>query len=367
MIPTPVVLSVYDREGEPYGWIRAARSVTVTPRWWATGTIKVALPGTSPLVPILRTPGARMLATYGQRHEVGGMVTAYDATVSAQQAMWTFDVDDDRTILSQVLARKDHTKALAAQPATGVTYAGKTETVVKNVVAGSLAHAGYLIDVEPDAGRGINTSITPDMLNLHETTLDALKAAGGEVTVTWRPETGRYLIGYREGVEYPPILSVDDRSVAQVVVSKAAPIVTRVVVSDGAATPAYTAAENSPQQAAYRVAETLRSGSTATERAEAANDAANEGAEKTGLAVTFNADPGHHYGPGGGMRVGDMITVRIGDALVTDRLIEAPIVHEPGMGLRITPNVGGWSNHPSRRLVAAIDRLDARMRGLTGR
>ena len=366
-VDAPVV-ALYDARGRMRDWLRAPQSVRAVPRWLEAGEAELVVQMSDPRATLLREPGTRAAITLRGEHVLGGPVTAWNMQ-GPEQAGWTFTVTDDAAVLDRLLILPDPTKPLNQQPSGARPLAGAVESVLKLLVAQAAPLLGVPVDIVADKGRGPQITVTPRWQSVAEVMTPHLRAAGLGVSVIWQPTTGRLLLDVVESRTYPIQLSPESRTMTGWRVSSAAPVTTRVYLgaADGTTYQQATSAAVETEWGPFLRGATFRAADTPDEASTVGTEALNEGGPKSGLSVSLNETGMVRYGGPTGFRVGDRVTLRIGDVDVDDVVREAVIEWAPGKPLTVTPGVGAWDNSPLYALGAAVRRIAASVNRYTHR
>lgn len=360
-------LSIYDRDGRFLDWLRAPAAFRGWARSIGAGTVELTVSPRDPRAELLRAPGARVQTEVRGDPFVGGPVTAW-TTSGPGHEHWVFTVTDDAALLDRLIAFPDPAAALTAQPPGPRSVAGKLESVVKQLVAENAPIVGIPVDIAADQGRGPVVTVTGRFQPLSDMLHPHLRAAGMGVTVRWQPTTRRLLLDVTEPRTYPVQLSVQTRTITRYEISSSAPRSTRVYLgaSEGSAFTVATNATAETEWGTHLRGATFRS-ATGDEINTAATEALEDAGPKSGMSIAL-AETGYvRYGGEHGIRVGDRVTLRVGDVEITDLVNEVAVEWSADKPLTITPGVGAWDQSPVTVLAEAVRRVGATMRRYTNR
>ena len=374
MDASDLLITVYRKDFTRMGWIGNPLSVRAVARHNQVGTAEITVDAGHHQVQNLMLPGARCVITIGDEHLVGGVVENRTGRGPSTQATFTFHVQDDFRLLTDMLgwptptvANPNVAGAIGGQNV--VEYdvkSGPAETVVKWFVSRNAARLGLPVTVAADQGRGANIRCELRMHPLTERLYPLVDQAGIGVTVRQGP-SGLVMDCYTPTVRANP-LTEESGLVVDWEWQHTPPAATRVVVAGGGEGTArmFRLAKNATLETEWGyVREDFRDARDTTDPVvmdARALETLTEAAPLWGLKLTLSDVGAGEYGRA--FRVGDTVTHQIAPgAAVTDVVREAEINLTANEGLRVTPVVGDRSS-PDRTTARAISAIQRALRGL---
>ena len=349
------LLRIYNPAGAYRDDIRAPAELRATIHAHAPSWFEVVLQPGDYREELLRVPGTRVQMSVAGEHLAGGTVASWSMTGPPRPAT-TIKVVDDRAVLERILTAPQPSLPLAQQGAGAWSGNGPLESVVKALVAANAPRAGVLLDIAQDRGRGPNVTVTGRWEPVSSVIDEHLRAAGLLATVTWQPATGRLVLDVHEPGVYHTRLSASDGTIQSWRVATAAPTATRAIVGDDAGSAQQVIRADTETE--WRTAgEVWRAAATPAEASSQATAALEEYGPKSGMAIQLAEPPHVHYAGAHGMRVGQRVSLAVGDVTVTDVLEECEITWTPGNPLVASPRVGAWDDSPVTSLSRAVARI----------
>lgn len=377
MNPSPITIDVYDAAGYLLAPIGDPVSVQAVPRHNAVSTATVTVKD-SARADLLAADGARATLTLDGLSGilVGGYVTEANSDITGTRV---FTVVDDWTLLLDTLGWPVPGSPLTAQTLAYDIRSGPAETVVKQVVqANAVDRIGRAVTVAPDLGRGAQVTCSFRMHPLADRLFPAADQAGIGVTVRaappvlstdGRPRSPGLIVDCYTPRVFGSQVSDISGAVETWKHHQQGPTVTRVVsgAQGEAAARDFGSTTDSPLELRYgRVVERFIDARDTADQPVALNrraEALAAGAPSSGVAVTLAQTGGFVLGDRG-VRVGDLLPVRVGGFVFLDVLREATVTWQAGSGLQITPTIGDVQA-PHLALPGAITDLRRTVRDLT--
>jgi len=283
------------------------------------------------------------------------------ASGPAPGATFTFTASDDWALFRGVLGWQVPGAPLTGQSAAEYdTRTGPAETVLKAyVTANAVTRLALPVTVAPDLGRGDDITVSCRMHPLADRLFPAVELAGLGATVV---QSGAgLLVDVREPATHPHELSETSGAIRAWSLARSAASATRVVVGgpgEGTARTFRAVTDAALETSIGQVLEKFRDATdadTTTLLDERGAVTLAEGAPTSGLSVDLVDTPDMRYGRH--LLVGDVLTLRLGDVVVTDTLREVRMTWKPGTGPRVTPHVGLWDASPFDQLSRSVAQI----------
>lgn len=374
---SPFRVTCYDGALQRTGWLGDPTQMVVTPRHLAIGEAKITIPTSHPKLELLTAEGARVVCEYdpggGWQHLISGPVRQITGTGPSSSGTVTVRVEDDLRLLWRVLGWPVPGSPLTGQTAREDRRTGPAETVAKQfIAANAVTRLGLPVTVVPTHGWGASITVAMRMSVLADRLIPAMDTAGIGLTV--RQSGATLSVDAYVPATWPVTLTEASGVVQGWDWSRDAPTVTRTVVGgQGEGTvrefrhrPSSTATTPLEAQWGDKVEAftDARDTDVAAELDARGDQTLAEGAPKAGLQLVLSDTPTFRYGSQ--VRVGDRVTVDIGQGVtITDVLREAVLDWGPA-GLQVTPTVGERSG-PDRVLVRALSGFSRAVRHLMTR
>lgn len=382
---SPFEIALYDKTLERIGWVGDPIRLHVTPAHNQQPFASLTVDDDHRYARALATPGTRVVIHYLDEYTIGGPVHLTRAHTEGTGDLRTFEIRDDWSIFTRVLAWPNPAGTILQQGANGThdVRTGPAESVVKGYLTANLARLGsgahhLPVTVAPTQGRGSSITVQARMQPIADNVFPLADQAGIGTTVR-QTLTGLTVDCY-EPVQWPIDLSRDGGTLVGNDWSLRAPETTRVVIGadgDGVDRVFRGPFINIDAEAAYRTvlerfvdARDLDSDDPQFETLVAARaaQALAEGAARSGLAVRLAETEVFRYG-GQGVHVGDLVTVELDPATdtdpavtVTDVIRTATLTWSAEGGALATPTVGDRFDDPTQTLARAIAAVARRQR-----
>lgn len=366
----PPRITVYDKAFGRLGWIGDPISVAAVLRHNAVSTGELVVEDDHRMAGVLAAPGCRVTVEHRGELILSGLVEA--AKFDGPTGTATFTVLGDWRFMQRVLGWPVPGNGIGNQGTAYHTVTGPAETVVKTIAAANFTRLGLPITAAPDLGRGGSMTASLRMHPLVDRLFPAVDEAGIGVTITQDGTNGLVLDCYESGA-YGRRLTRESGALLSWSFTRSAPTVTRAVVGGQGEMTAreFSQRVDATAEADWgEVAEHFQDARDTDDPAvmnQRGDEAIAEGAAKTGLSVALSETDAFHYGGPDGMHVGDAVTVNINGTDVTDTLVECAVAWTREDGVTVTPNVGGWSDSPVRKLTDSVSKLLRSVRDLKAR
>lgn len=316
-------------------------------------------------------PGTRVRCQLRGETFIEGPIRAWGGEGPGESGNFTFEVEDNFRILRNFLIFQRPGESMANQAlAYRYEQTGAVETVFKTIVNLNIADRSYEpIIIATDMGRGGIVHAQARMAKVYNEMFPLLESMGLGVTVTASP-AGLTVDVYEPGV-YPNVLSEQSRIVRKWKSRVEAPEVTYVVVGGENQGTARTFIDkvDATREAlwgdrieAFRDARDANDLNTYTERAD---ETLFEGAGKASIEVVLGETKNFRFGGPGGLKVGQIVTAKVGNGLVevTDILREIEFTYDSEKGLRLKGIVGKKTD-PTAQVVDALSTLSGSLNKL---
>jgi hypothetical protein len=368
----PFTITVYDKAFVRQGWVNDPIAVQVIPRHNAVGTATITVTSNHRKLDALIAPGARVVIEYKGEHAMSGYITKREGQGPITEGTITLTVSDDLWLIWRMLGWPVPGALLTAQGVKEDSRTGAAETVAKAFITANLAHNTVdPITVATNQARGSSIGpIKTRMAILADVLMTAVDGAG--IGLQARQVGNRIVLDAYVPRTFPHTLSELAGTVLSWTWSNSDPTITRAIIGGpnentsrefrqvvGTATETlygYTVEGFADARSAINNAEIDAAGTTAL----------TEGMDKRGFAVVLSESKVFHYGDVG-VRVGDKVTISIGDRTMTDVLREATLTFDRDNGMVITPVIGERTDDPDRNLASFIGGLARGIRDLRTR
>ena len=361
-------LIIYNKAYVFQGWVNAPNSLKVTPRHNLTSTAEIVIDADHIRVAELTEAGARVVIFKDGEPKpfISGPVTLQSGDDLANGGTLTLTVTGDERILHNILAFPVPNHTLTGETINGQTVEYRTitapaETVLKTILQENLDRLGRAdVTMAPDLGRGLSATYTFRMHPIYDRLFPQFEQAGLGVSVVQKD--GGLVVDVYEPAVYPHELSVESGTLVGGSYSTSSPEVTRVIVGGQGEGVNRTFKQyiDTNREADWgdviEVLQDARDSGSADVYADRANETIDEGSPKAGFSLELSETDNFRYG-GDGVHVGDRVSVRVGNLLITEVLREAEITWTPDEGDLTTPIVGEQADDPNRKLARSLRRL----------
>lgn len=357
-------ITVYDKAFKRKGWLGNPESVTATVGFNMVGKADVTFATDHNRAADILTEGARLVIEYPglTLPLITGPVTDVQGQGPKGQSTVTVTITDDLSILWETLGWQVPTAAISAQSAAEYrTYTGNAETIVKTMVQEqAITRFGHPLTVAPNLNRGavIPGGVKIRMHPLADRLFPAVEQAGLGVRV-YQSGTGLVLDVY-EPRTYSKEISEAAGTLRSWKWNRSNPTATDVVGGGkGEGTLRTFRKASDPALAALygrkiEVFADARNGETDAELDQSNSEVLFEGKPKSGLELELSETPYFRYGT---VVVGDNVTIRPGDLLISDVLRSATISWTSTDGLKVQPVAGKFENSSDAKFARAIKTL----------
>jgi hypothetical protein len=381
-VDSPFELLIFDRFYGFVDWVSAPEKLSIVLKHNDVSTASLTLPIMHPNLPDLDADGARVVIKYRDEDILHGMVEMTGASGPSMDGTVTFTVTDHFRLFRRILGFPNPTGYTpeGALPSQGedtayYTKTGAAETIVKDFVQkNAILRLGDNVTIAPDLGRGaiIAGGVSIRMHKLYDRLFPAVDIAGIGVTVRQVEDVGLVVDCY-EPETFPIELSEDGGTVSLYSWTKSNPTVTRVVAGgqgEGTARQWHYAVDWAREAQYADIIEDFRDARDAADSAvlaARADETLNAGRAMAGLSLALSESPTFQYGGEDGVRVGDRVTVDLGNFTITDVLREARFTWDHESGLTVTPSVGEKVQSPEDQVASAVRQLARGVRELKAR
>lgn len=337
-------------------------------------TLWLTVPLDHPRIDELKADGARLKVDFRGEHLISGPITEEEGETDGVAGYMTFAVEDDSRILREILGFQVPSASIWDQgTAEYCVYEGNAETILKTAVIQNgverMALPGLVVAPNLNRGSVIPGGVSFRMHPLADQLFPALTEAGLSVTV--QQQGTSLVLDVRQPATHPRTLSVAGRTLRSAHWTRQRPTASRVVIGgpgDGVER-AFRYLRNDAREAQYKMAAEIfrdardakddpETGATANGIMDArGQEAMTEAGPKNGIILQL-ADAGiFQYGPGG-FRVGDRLTIDLGNGVtVTEVLRECSLQWVSPTHAKVEPAVGEIVNQPDRALRQQIASL----------
>jgi hypothetical protein len=315
----------------------------------------------------MEADGARLVITYEGEHLMSGYITSIDGSGPTLAGLTTYHLVDDVWLMWRLLGWPVPGSDLTSQGVKKDTRTGNAETVLKGFVSANKPHLVDTVTVATNANRGGTITVESRMSVLADVLMTAADQAGIGVSVK-QSGSGLLLDVYTPRV-FPHTLSERSGTIIDWSWSKAAPTMSSAIVGgpNENTSREFRRVRDSARETAlgYSVESFVdaRSADNNTQVDAAGTQALADAGPRYGFKVSLSESKNFRYGTAG-VRVGDQVTVAIGDRTRTDVLREAVLTFDRDNGLQVTPAVGERSDDPDVTLGAFLAGLAKKVRYL---
>lgn len=362
----PIYISVYDKGFVRRATISMPKFATIVMRHNDVGTATIGVLASDPALARCIEDGARLvIRDENRQHLMSGPIVRWRGTGPSKRALFELDVEDDFRILKDVLGWVQPSEPITNQGIAGTnwTMTGPAETVLKAAVtANAVNRLGLPLTVAPNQGRGSTIKASLRFHPLYDRLFPVVDGAGIDaagIGVTVRQDGAGLRLDCYTPSTYPRKLTESAGIITEWSVNRHAPTATRVVVGGQgeAQVRVFRHIERVPTETAwgikverFRDARDVEDNLVLYERGEQTLD---EGAAKSGIAVTLSQTPNFRYGSA--VKVGDVVTLRVGPGIeLTETLKEATLSWTRDDGWKATPRVGEKQDDPTSALSKAV-------------
>lgn len=367
---SPFRITLYNKEFVRQGWLGDPESVSVSVNHNAVGDAAIVVGSSNAKIPLLFERGARVVIDYREEQIMSGAVRARSGQGPALDGSMTFTVVDDWRLFHRILGWPVPTAPLTGQTNEFHAFSGPAETVLKTaVLTNAVNRLGEPITIAEDLARGENISVAFRFHPLADLLFPAVDTAGIGATV--RQQGAGLVVDCYEPSLHPRTLTEVGGVVTEWSWTQAEAEATDVIVGGaGEGTARAFAGYTDPALAAalgerievFRDASSTGSGDVMAERAQ---ETFIETARKSGLSVTLAETSVFRYGGFGGVRVGDQVSLEVGDGLViTDTLRSATFSWTRDNGLEVVPAIGEITDNTDKVFAEALAAVAAGVRDL---
>lgn len=332
-------------------------------------SLAVTIPTGHHLAGVLTTPGNRITVDDGEQIFSGPMRNFRVA--GGEEGAITAQFESDFRLLHRLLAWPVPESPITNQTARDYDrVTAPVETVLKSILTRNLARPqwqGAPIIVAPDLGRGPSRTVINRFHPIAERTLPVVDAAGLGVSVR-QVDAGLVVDVYETSTFPTELVAGETGAITDWEATLDGPTCTDVVVGGQGEGKARTFISKRDQALEAEWGDRIetftdaRQTETAQDLQDSATETLAEGAPRAGIRVTLIDTPEFRFGALGA-RLGDMVTIRTGTIVRTDRLREVTASWTPSEGdggWRLIPVAGEVSGSVTKTLIRQIRSLTRR-------
>ena len=377
----PFELVVYDKDYAFVDWVSAPEKLAVVLKHNDVSTASITVPIDHPNVADMDADGARMVIRYRDEDILHGIVEMTGASGPTMEGTVSFTVTDHFRLFRRILGFPNPTGYTASGPLPSqgddTAYywsTGNAETVVKDLVEkNAILRLGENVTCAPDLMRGgiIPGGVSIRMHKLYDRLFPAVDLAALGVSVRQVENTG-LIVDVYEPHTFPITLSEDGGTISLYSWTKSNPTVTRVVAGgqgEGTARQWHYEIDAAAEARYGDIIEDFRDARDAADPAvlrDRAIETLEAGRAMAGLSLTLSESGVFQYGRDG-LRVGDYVSIDLGNFVITDTLREARFNWDAESGLTVTPSVGEKVQSPEDQVASAVRQLARGVRELKAR
>jgi prefoldin subunit 5 len=226
----PFAITVFDKSLVRQAIISTPLDLRCIPRFNAVGTCNFSMALDHPALGTLMSAGSRAVIDYFGEQTLSGMVMPRSINGPTISGSATFIVEDDFSILRQVLGWPVPTSVITNQTAKEkYVLTGPAETVLKTLVLANVAtRLGNNVTCAPDLGRGDVITLEIRMEPLFDKLLPLVEDAGLGISVTQGATS--LVVDVYEPTTYLPLLSEESGIVQDWSWTNTPPSATDVIV-----------------------------------------------------------------------------------------------------------------------------------------
>lgn len=377
----PLFIRTFDKGlSEVFPGLPTVTRVTLTLRHNAVSNVEIVVPVQAPGTGALLEDGARVTIDLNlNRHEPGsspewlrvfsGPVDTITTEGPLVSASYTVRASSDWQLLRTTLGWQVPGSAIGSQD--GSEYYSLTdeaESVVKTVVqANMVSRLGLPVTIASDQARGSTITCAFRMHPLADVLFPSVDQAGIGISMI-QGDTSTIVCDAYEPNTYPVDITEQSGAIRSWALTKQAAQVTRVVVGgsgEGTARVFRAVADTALESATGIKREVFRDArdTNVNEIMDArGQEVLAEGTPSAGVRAVLADTPALQYGRD--LNVGDVVSLRLGDEIVTETLREVTLSWTPDQGFTTSSIIGSATDDPNSTMVTVLSRVMKSLRNL---